>query len=322
MRQPGTRLRAFAARLCCARTMERLVDPTIGDLQTEYEHAVSTGRKWESRRIWVLGHLALARAMAVHACLRATAILLDSRDDDHRPVRRTVLASSAIMALGTVILMLPFLDDMRSHPHPTEIALYLVPQALPLSIPIGLTFGILWGLGRVAASYRSRTVILSLAVVASLISFTMLAWVVPMANQAFRVSIVGHPLAKGSRELTLGELRTALDTPTPERAAAAPLYTHVLALEYHKRWALGSAPVTLAFFAVALTYRRQWGRIMLLLAGSFSIVGYYVVMFSAMTLRLHHTSAFAAAWMPNITFLIVSLTIMKLTSKRTNGHPA
>jgi lipopolysaccharide export LptBFGC system permease protein LptF len=218
--------------------------------------------------------------------------------------------------------MLPFLGEMRSHPHPEEVAWYLMPQALPLSIPIGLTFGILWGLGRVPASYRSRAVILSLALVASLVSFTMLAWVVPMANQAFRLSMVGQPLAKGPRELTLGELRTALDTTAPERAAAgAPSYPHVLALEYHKRWALGSAPVTLAFFAVALTRRRQWGRIMLLLAGCFAIVGYYVVMFSAMTLRLHHTSAFAAAWMPNITFLILSLAIMKLTSKRTKGSP-
>jgi hypothetical protein len=321
MKRPGTRLRSFVTRLCCPRTMERLVDPTIADLQTEYEHAVSTGWKWESRRIWLLGHLALARVIAVHACLRAAAILFDARDHDHRPVRRTVLASSAIMALGTVILMLPFLDEMGSHPHPAGVAVYVVPQALPLSIPIGLTLGILWGLGQVSASYRSRAVILSIAVVASLVSFTLLAWIVPLSNQAFRVSVVGHPLAKGSRELTLGELRNALDIATREQAtAAAPSYTHVLALEYHKKWALGSAPVTLAFFAVALTWRRQWGRISLLLAGCCAIGGYYVVMFSATTLQLHHTSAFAAAWMPNIMFLIVSLAILKLTSKRTIGR--
>ena len=41
--------------------MERLVAPTLADLQTEYEHAVGKGRKWESRRVWVLGHLVLAR---------------------------------------------------------------------------------------------------------------------------------------------------------------------------------------------------------------------------------------------------------------------
>ena len=318
MKRPGALLRSFAARICRPGTMERIVDPTIGDLQTEYEHAVSVGRKWDSRRIWILGHLAFAQVMAVHACLRAAAILLDPRDEDHGPVRRTVLTSSAIVALGTIILILPFLSELRSLPRSAEGTLYLMPQALPLSIPVGLTFGILWGLGRAPASYRARTVVLSFAVVASLVSFTLLAWVVPMANQAFRVAVVGHPLAKGTRELTLGELRAALDTTMPEGTAAALAPTHVLALEYHKKWALAGAPLTLAFFAVALTRRRPWGRTLLLLAGCFAIVGYYVVIFLAVTLRLHHTSAFAAAWMPNIAFLIVSLSILKLSSKRTN----
>jgi Lipopolysaccharide export system permease LptF/LptG len=309
MKRPGTRLRALAARLCGPRTMERLVDPTIGDLQTEYEHALRCGRTWESRKIRVLGLLALARVLVVHACLRAATILVDDQDDDHRPVRRTVVVSCAVGAVGTLILMLPFLGEMRSHPHRADIVWYLVPQALPLAIPIGLTFGILWTFGRLPASYRARTIILSLAFVASLVSFTMLAWVVPIANQAFRDSVVGHPLPKGIRELSLGELRAALAA--PERAPDA----HLLALEYHKKWALGSAPVTLAFFALAWTRRHQWRRIMLLAAGCSAIVGYYVVMFWAVALRLHHTSAFAAAWLPNITFVIASLAILKLTSK-------
>jgi hypothetical protein len=313
MKRPGTRLRALAARLCRPHTIERLVDPTIGDLQTEHEHALRNGRIWESRRIWVLGHLALAGVLAVHACLRAAAMLVDPRDDDHRPVRRTVLVSLAVAAVGTLVLMLPFLSEMRRrHPHRADIVWFLIPQALPLAIPVGLTFGILWGLGRIPVSSRSRAAILSLAFVASLVSFTMLAWVVPMANQAFSVSVVGHPLPKGIRELSLGELRAAVAA--PERAPAA----HILALEYHKKWALGSAPVTLAFFALAVTRRRQCGRIMFLVAGCFAIAGYYAVMFCAVALRLHYTSAFAAAWMPNITFVLVSLAILKLTSKRIN----
>ena len=34
--RPGTRLRALAARVCSEKTMERLIDPVIGDLQAEY----------------------------------------------------------------------------------------------------------------------------------------------------------------------------------------------------------------------------------------------------------------------------------------------
>ena len=296
---PGTRLRAIAARLCRARTMERLIDPTIADLQAEYEDSVSRGRKWKARRVWIVGHLALIRVVVVHASVRTTEILRDSRDDDHRPVRQTLLATAIIMAVGTLALLLPFLGAVpATRLHTAELAIYLIPQALPLSIPVGLTFGILWGLGRVPASYRSRILILSLAVVASIASFTLLAWVVPMANQAYRVSVVrvlalrgqpiGHPPAKGPRELTLGELRAALETTTPDAdSAATHSRTHILALEFHKKWALGSAPLALAFFAVALSSRRRWGRTMPLFAGSVAIVGYYAVMLLAIDPRTH-----------------------------------
>ena len=55
MRPPGTRLRALAARLFAASTMERLVDPAIADLQAEYEEALRSGPKWRSRWIWFVG---------------------------------------------------------------------------------------------------------------------------------------------------------------------------------------------------------------------------------------------------------------------------
>jgi lipopolysaccharide export LptBFGC system permease protein LptF len=59
---------------------------------------------------------------------------------------------------------------------------------------------------------------------------------------------------------------------------------------------------------------------MLLLAGGFAIFGYDVVMFVATTLGLEHTfSAFVAAWMANVTFLVVSLAMMRLNSERTSG---
>src|SRR6185503_13604332 len=110
----------------------------------------------------------------------------------------------------------PFVNSVGSRPDSAELTLYLIPQALPVSIPFGLAFGILWGLRRIAASPRSRTLILLLATIASVASFSMLAWVVPTANQAFRVSMIGHPLPKGANELTLGELRQLLEPGTHE----------------------------------------------------------------------------------------------------------
>jgi lipopolysaccharide export LptBFGC system permease protein LptF len=301
--------------------MDRLVDPTLADLQAEYENAVSRNRKWESRRILVLGHVALIHVMAVHGGMRAMGFLRYSTREDRRTLIRTLGASAVIMIVGTLLLMVPFLKFVsRGRPDSAQLALYLIPQALPISIPVGLTCGILWGLGRVAASPRSRTLILLLATMASVASFTMLAWVVPAANQAFRVSMIGHPVLKGANELTLGELRELLEPGTAEpRPLAAPSDLRSLALNYYGRWALASAPLVLALFALALTHRRQLGRLVTLLAGCLAIFGYYVVMHSARRLGLDHTlSAFAAAWTPNVAFLILSVAVMLLASRRPN----
>lgn len=324
MKRPAARLRAIAARLCCADTMERLVDPTLADLQAEYENAVSCNRTWEGRRILLLGHIAFIRVMAVHGGMQAIEVLRYSTGEDRRALIRTAGASAVIMIAGTLVLMVPFVNSVGSRPDSAELALYLIPHALPLSIPIGLTFGILWGLGRIAASPRSRTLILLLATIASVASFSMLAWVVPTANQAFRVSMIGHPLPKGANELTLGELRQLLEPGTHEpMSVTGPSDRRSLALNYHARWALSGAPFVLALFAVALTSRRRWGRMMPLLIGGVMILAYYVIMYSARGLGLNETiSPFAAAWTPNTAFLMLWLAITRFGSRRTNGMAA
>jgi hypothetical protein len=312
MKRPGARLRAIAAGLCCAQTMERLVDPTLADLQAEYEDAVSGNRRWESRWVLVLGHLAVIQVLAVHGGMRAMGILLHSTSEDRRTLIRTLGASAVIMIVGTLVLVIPFLTFVsRSRPDSAEFALYLIPQALPLSIPVGLTFGILWGLGRLSASRRTRTIVLLLAFGASLASFTMLAWVAPISNQAFRISMMGRPLSEGDNELTIGELRQRLDAGTRQLPAVAALTDPPsLALNYHARWALGSAPFVLAVFAVAFTSRRRWGRMMPFLVGGLTILVYYVIMYSARALGQDRTiSPFAAAWGPNTAFLMLSLAI-------------
>jgi hypothetical protein len=319
MSRPGIRLRAIATRLCRANTLERLVDPTLADIQAEYENAIRRGLKWESRWIWILGHIALIKVVALHGGVRIMGILRDLTGDDRRALIRTCGASALIMIVCTLLLAaVPFFNFVsRSYPNSAALALYLVPQALPLSIPVGLTFGILWGLGRVAASPRSRTILLLLAVMSSVASFTMVAWVIPAANQAFRVSMIGRPVLKGANELTLGELRQLLEPGTHEPTpVSAPSDVRSLALNYHTRWALAGSPLVLALFAVALTSRRRWSTMMLGLVGCLATFGYYVVMYEARGLGLDRTlSAFGAAWAPNIAFLIVSVAVMTLSSR-------
>lgn len=156
MTRPGTRLRAIAARLFDAQTMERYVDPAVTDLQTEYEETAKRGRRRERARVFVAW----------------------------------------------------------SHPRVADFAVCLIPQALPLSIPVGLTFGVLWALGRLSASRTALMLVLVLALGASLVSFVTLAWVMPNANQAFRTATAGFPVTKGNNELTIGELRERTNNPS------------------------------------------------------------------------------------------------------------
>jgi len=67
MRPPGTRLRAVAARLFAANTMNYLIDPAIADMQAEYEDASRRGLTWRKRWICLRGHLAFFTMIVAHA---------------------------------------------------------------------------------------------------------------------------------------------------------------------------------------------------------------------------------------------------------------
>lgn len=312
MKAPGTRARRLAARVCTPRTLERLVDPTLADLQAEYEEASRDGRPWRRHWVWVAGHLALLRLLATCSAGRLVALGREVANADPRPVVTTLVAGALVMLVGTVLLVAPFmryvLDARRDA---VSMVLYLIPQALPLSLPMGLTFGILWGFGRATTPHRVRLV-LALALASSVVSFSMLAWVVPAANQAFRISVAGHSLRKGLRELDLGELR----------GGGTGHDAHLVALEYHKRWALGAAPVTLAVFAVAMSRRQRWGRLAPLVVGGLTILGYYATMASAETAgRREAMAAITAAWAPNLVALTASLALL-LVRRRLNRPEA
>ena len=66
MKPPGTRLRALAARLLPASTMDYLVDPAIADMQAEYEDASRRGLTWRKRWICIRDHVAFFKMMVAH----------------------------------------------------------------------------------------------------------------------------------------------------------------------------------------------------------------------------------------------------------------
>jgi lipopolysaccharide export LptBFGC system permease protein LptF len=218
----------------------------------------------------------------------------------------------AVMIIFTLTLIGPFMRQFWSHPRAADLAVYLIPQALPLSIPMGLTFGILWVLGRLPASRTALLLVMVLALGSSVVSFVTLAWVMPNANQAFRTGVAEGPVVKGGNELTIGELRERINNPSP----AAPTSRN-LELNYHGRWALGATPFVLAMFAMIVATARKSGRTMALVIGFLLITGFYAMMFAAKNLGLGGTiSPFVAAWMPNAVVLLLSAAVMSLRLQR------
>jgi lipopolysaccharide export LptBFGC system permease protein LptF len=198
---------------------------------------------------------------------------------------------------------------------------FLIPQALSFSVPVGLTLGILAGLGRAAQSDRLRTLVLIIAAMWSIALFGMLAWVVPASNQAFRVAAARQYVAKGANELTLAELGQLLAAKRRE-PMPAPNEIRSLALNYHMRWALAGSPFVLACFAVVLTRRRRHGRLMLGLVGCVALVGHYVITYTTWKFGIDGTMpSSAAAWTSNAVFLILSVAMMTAEARRPGPAP-
>ena len=70
MTRPGDGLRWIAARVCDQRTMERLVEPIVADLQAEYDTAAAHADRRARWLVW-RGYGAFWKALALH-CIMST----------------------------------------------------------------------------------------------------------------------------------------------------------------------------------------------------------------------------------------------------------
>src|SRR5688572_29540065 len=99
---PGRTLHRLATHICSAKTLERVVEPAIADLQKEF-----AGAERMSRRAWVLlnGYFAILKVIAVCA-LNVSSTTRDERQALSRAVAWSVGSMAAISALLTLPLLL------------------------------------------------------------------------------------------------------------------------------------------------------------------------------------------------------------------------
>ena len=305
MTAPGTRLRALARRVCRPQTVERLVDPIVADLQCEYADANEPSKR---RLVLWRGYAAFWRAAGIHVIQSA---IQRRPGDADGGMARVFAYSLAAFVLITVSLVLPPLlgglqlnADRSSH---ILMALLLVPQALPMSIPAGVCIGVICAMRAHPSDRRRAATVLMLGAAGALAGWTLMEWGIPAANQRFR-EVVAAQLADGRvvhLEPGLGELPLS---DLGRRTDAAALR------HFHQRWALVYATIPLAVFALGISARVRRLPVAVA-AGLVTIVAYVMLMFGAdgppLELPGGNVAMIATAWMPNLIFLTIGLALLR-----------
>lgn len=228
----GRRLRAFAARLFDARTMARVIDPAIADLQAE--------------------HASLARYAAVW---KVIALCVPEVSMKIGPA--LLVSGGALASVVAALEARPLFFAWSQRVFDPWMLVYLLPQGLAIAVNVALVAGILAVYGGHAISTRASAWVLGLSLVVSAASFINAGWVTPPANQAFRERVFRQtptsvPFARGFPELTFGEVRQQYNIATRNMPAVDVTDLHYLAVNYHGRWALTFSPMVFAMFGLAL----------------------------------------------------------------------
>jgi Lipopolysaccharide export system permease LptF/LptG len=293
-------VRRFLARACGDDTMARIVDPILADMRFE------CGRpRWR-------GYVALARALTVYAIASAPDCARRIWTEDEGAVPKTVLACVVTtIVVAAPLIMLPLVASVwPSRISAARTVVLLAPQALILALPASLLVAIPMVFRRVAERRRAVLRSLGIAVVCALATLALIVFVMPEANQAFRVAASGRAdIPRGLSEMSLGDLRERIEilnlTPGGVRVARTYEYT------YQLRLALGCIALPIWLLASAMTTSNRVRRRPVII-GALAIVVYagssFLLDTAAYALFASSASvpAFVAAWLPTATLLLIA----------------
>jgi hypothetical protein len=292
--------------------MSRFIDPVIADLQTEYGQALSEGRRWRRHSVRLSGYIAFLKVF----------VICDwSPHEDTRALLRAARVSLVATALVTAVLEAMVLPRYWSDPGDRwTLLVLLIPQALTVSIPLGLTIGVGLGLAPHRVSARLAAVVAAAALVVSMGSVANVGWILPNANQAFRIAmyeglarlrgrqdLLPLHLERGDAELTFGELGQRIQSAGTSLSGSYERgRTNRLRTQYHTRWSLAFASLALTLFSTSLaaSARRRW---VVGVGAVAAFIGYYIILYFGHRLASHgDLSPALAAWLANAVTLMVS----------------
>jgi hypothetical protein len=321
MKRPGDRLRAIAARVCHVSTMKWLIDPVIADLQCEHAEAMQHGRRWRSLWVRVAGWSAFWRVMATVAISRSIEAPREWIAADDWAVGRTLGFTATVTAAVIFLLNIPYaveaMKALREGHHAPRGFIYLIPPTFPLAIAVGVLSGVLLGMRERRMTTHLRRAALMMALAGAAASFVMLAWIIPVSNQAFRVAVSGIPaqqLSKGRYELTFGELRREIDD-LDDAGMRESVPARDARWVYYLRFALSVVPLVFGWLALALLDigRLQRSRLALGAVAVVTCFSYYMLLWAARVAVLQGWGT-AMVWMPDLVFLLGTFLLLKTRS--------
>jgi hypothetical protein len=301
---PGHILHRLATLVCSPRSMERIVEPAIADLQAESRRQ----RQPSLRRIAAVcaGYIAVWKVIIV--CL-----LTPERSSDERLAFSRMLRWTVIVTLVTAAPMI--ISALPSSPQSTmrrAFLVHLIPHSLPLALPAGLTFGVALGLAGIARSRQTARDVLMLALGAAALGLVVMSWLMPTANQSFRQAMFEEiggrgVVMKGPSEMSFSELRR-------EAASYQALGNLTRARDHwwtlHMRFALPAAAMTLPAFLFFISAGRTFSRGLVAFIVCF---GYFVLLLASGSLAVRNATlgVVFAAWLPNMVFGVASVCLWR-----------
>jgi lipopolysaccharide export LptBFGC system permease protein LptF len=313
MTTTGNRLRAFAARWCSDQTTTRVIEPLVADMQAEVHDALANGRIWRSRWVRLAGYSTFLKVIVLCGATRVARGMRDWPAGDRVALIRTVGIASLVLTASTALLMTNVLRYLAAGRQ--DLLLYLIPQAITVALPTALTCGIICGLGGRVVSRRLRSCVLAIALGCFFVSFAAMGWIIPTANQAFRVAVSGQAdMSRGLSEMTRGELSQRLAS--AEETGSSTSSVRRLDWTYQQRLALPCAAVALALVAVGAAPRRP-RRAWVLWAAAYGVCAGYYLLFALAQIAGKQGSLpiFLAAWLPNLACGVVAVALTMIRAR-------
>jgi hypothetical protein len=229
----------FVRRWFDERTVTGVFEPLLADHQREWLDAP------QARRLSIALRTASVLIVAmVRLAPRALALTPTPPSITRRIIARMIIFVSVV----TGVMIIPFFSELGEVP-PGRLAwlvMWLLPSMALTALPFAMGFTVDGVRRHATPTQAERIAMVRAAVIAVAVVVALGGWVVPAANQQFRLTVKAdqwRPPARGARELTTPELIRA-----PEMALAEGRERHeAIQRELHNRASFALLPIVLVW---------------------------------------------------------------------------